>query len=148
MFFRLILSIHNLFRWAVVLALFWALFQAYRGWLGKKPWTANDRRAGMILTIGYDVQFLLGLILSFLSPILATAFSNLGAAMKVPEMRFFAVEHIPMMFVALIVAHVTSVLSRKAPDDILKHRRAALGYSLVAILTVIAIPWFRPFVRF
>lgn len=148
MFFRLILSIHNLFRWAVVLALVWALFQAYRGWLGKKPWTTNDRRAGMFLTIGYDIQFLLGLVLSFLSPIIETAFSNLGAAMKVSDLRFFAVEHIPVMFLALVIAHITSVLSRKAPDDVLKHRRAAIGYSLVAIFTIVAIPWFRPLLPF
>lgn len=148
MFFRLLLSIHNLLRWVMVLALIWALYQAYRGWLGKKPWTANDRRAGMILTIGYDVQFLLGLILSFLSPILAIAFSNLGAAMNVPELRFFAAEHVPMMFLALVIAHITSVFSRKAPDDVQKHRRAALGYSLVAIITIVAIPWFRPLLRF
>lgn len=148
MFFRLILSIHNLFRWAVVLALVWALFQAYRGWLGKKPWTTNDRRAGMFLTIGYDIQFLLGLVLSFLSPIIETAFSNLGAAMKVSDLRFFAVEHIPVMFLALVIAHITSVLSRKVPDDVLKHRRAAIGYSLVAIFTIVAIPWFRPLLPF
>jgi hypothetical protein len=148
MFFRLMLSIHNLFRWAVVLALIWALFQAYRGWLGKKTWTSTDRRAGMFLTIGFDIQFLLGLILSFMSPIIGTAFSNLGAAMKVTELRFFAVEHMPMMFLALVIAHITSAVSRKAPDDVRKHRRTALGYTLVAILTLVAIPWFRPYLRF
>jgi MFS family permease len=142
------LSIHNIFRWVVVLALLWGLVRAYMGWLGKKTWTDSDRRAGMLLTIAYDVQFLLGLILAFISPIIASAFSNLSAAMQLIELRFFAVEHMPMMFLALIVGHVTSVLSRKAEDDTRKHRRAALGYTLVAIITVAAIPWFRPLLRF
>jgi hypothetical protein len=98
----------------------------------------------MMLTIAYDVQFLLGLILAFISPIIESAFSNLNAAMQVNELRFFAVEHMPMMFLALIFGHVTSVLSRKADHDTLKHRYAALGFTLVAIITVAAIPWFRP----
>jgi hypothetical protein len=148
MVFRLMLIIHNIFRWVVVLALIWGLYRAYFGWLGKKSWADSDRRAGMMLTIAYDVQFLLGLILAFISPIIASAFSNLNAAMQVSELRFFAVEHMPMMFLALIFGHVTSVLSRKAGDDTLKHRYAALGYTLVAIITVAAMPWFRPLLRF
>jgi len=148
MFFRWLLSIHSIFRWFVVLTLLWSLFRGYRGWQGKRAWTNLDRRAGMFLTMAYDVQFLFGLILAIISPIVAAAFSNLGAAMQVAELRFFAVEHMPLMLVALIVGHITSALSRKAPDDTIKHRRAALGYTLLALITIVAIPWFRPLLRF
>jgi hypothetical protein len=132
----------------VVLALLWALYRSYRGWLGKKAWVPEDQRAGMLLTIAYDIQFLMGLILAGFSPSISVAFSNLGAAMQVNELRFFAVEHIPMMLIALIASHITSALSRKASDDALKHRRAAVGYTLVAVITAMAIPWFRPMLRF
>ena len=148
MVFRWALGIHNILRWVVVLVLLWGLYRAYAGWLGKKPYIVLDHRAGMILTIAYDIQFLLGLILAFISPIIASAFFNLNAAMQVNELRFFAVEHMPMMFLALIFGHVTSALSRKPDDDTLKHRYAALGYTLVAIITIAAIPWFRPLLRF
>jgi hypothetical protein len=102
----------------------------------------------MLLTIAYDVQFLLGLILAFISPIVASAFANPGAAMQVDELRFITFEHMPMMFVGLVIGHVTSVLARKAERDSLKHRRAAIGFSLVTLLTLLAIPWFRPLLRF
>lgn len=148
MLFRWILIAHNLFRWVVVLLLVWGLYRSYTGWLRKKTWLKADRRAGLLLTIGYDLQFVLGLILAFISPIVASAFSNLNAAMQVRELRFFAVEHMPLMFLALIFGHVTSVLSRKAEEDVLMHRRAALGYTLVAIITLAAMPWFRPLFRF
>ncbi len=148
MFFRWLLVIHNVFRWVVLLALLWGLFRGYRGWRGKNPWVDTDRRVGMLLTISYDVQFLLGLILALISPVISAAFTNFGTAMQVSDYRFFAVEHMPMMLVALIIAHVTSVLARKAPDDALKHRRAALGYTLVLVITALAIPWFRPLLRF
>lgn len=148
MLFRWILIVHNIFRWAVIFALLWGLFRGYRGWLAKREWTAMDKRAGLLLTTSYDIQFLLGLILTFLSPLVAAAFSNLRAAMQVNELRFITVEHILMMFVALIIGHITSALSRKAPDDARKHRRAALGYTLVAVITIAAIPWFRPLLPF
>ena len=148
MFFQWLLVIHNFFRWAVVFTILWGLLRGYRGWLAKRAWTPMDHRAGMLLTIAYDIQFLLGVILAFVSPLVSTAISNMGAAMQVAELRFITVEHIPMMFVALILGHITSALSRKAPDDARKHRRAALGYTLVAVITILAIPWFRPILRF
>lgn len=148
MVFRWILSIHNLLRWIVLLAMAWGILRAYAGWVGRRPWTAADRRAGTLLTVAYDVQFLVGLVLAFLSPIVASAFSNLSAAMQVDDLRFFAVEHMPMMLLALIAGHITSVLARRAADDRIKHRRAALGFTIVALLTILAIPWFRPLLRF
>ena len=148
MAFRLLLSMHNIFRWLVLLALLYGLYRAYVGWLGKKSWGESDRRAGMFLTISYDIEFLLGLILAFISPIVSSAFANLNAAMQVDELRFFAVEHMPLMFIALVFGHITTVSARKADDDALKHRRTALGFTLVLVLTILAIPWFRPLLRF
>jgi hypothetical protein len=147
MFFQWLLILHNIFRWLVLAALAWALLRAYLGWLGKREWKKADRQAGMFLTMGYDIQFLLGLILTFISPIIATALANLSAAMRVNELRFFAVEHIPVMFIALVVGHITSARSRKAQADDRKHRAAAIGFTIVAILTLVAIPWFRPMIR-
>jgi hypothetical protein len=146
--FRLMLSFHNIFRWVVILALAWGLLRAFAGWLGAKPWIDTDRRAGMLLTIAYDMQFLLGLILALISPTMASAFSDLNAAMQVEELRFFAVEHMPLMILALIVGHLTSTFSRKAVEASNKHRRAALGYAIVGVMTIVAMPWFRPWLRF
>jgi hypothetical protein len=80
----------------------------------------------------------------FLSPITRTAFQNFGAAMQVPDVRFFAIEHIFYMFLAVVFVHVGSVLSRKAVESPAKYKRAALWYSLALIVILVGMPWTRP----
>jgi hypothetical protein len=60
------------------------------------------------------------------------------------DMRFFALDHPLEMLAALILAHVGSALSRKAPDDAGRHRRAAILYTLSLAAVLLAVPWSRP----
>jgi cytochrome c biogenesis factor len=147
MFYNLILIVHNWVRWLVLLAGAWALIRAFGGWLGNKPWSPADRQAGMLFGIAVDLQFLLGLLLAFVSPLVAAALGNLGAAMASETLRFFLAEHIPLMLLALIVIHAGSAFARKGSTDRDKHRRAALLYALGALFIVVAIPWWRPLLR-
>lgn len=147
MFYRLMLSAHNLTRWLVVLGAVWALARAYRGWLGNRAWAEADRRAGLAFSIVYDVQMLLGLVLAFVSPLIQAALADLSAAMKVPQLRFIVVEHIPLLLVGLVIVHVTGSQVKRAQDERSKHRRAAIGYSAAMLALLIAIPWWQPLIR-
>jgi len=142
--YQFIISIHNIARWIVIIAAVYALFRAYRGWFGKRSWMDADRKAGMYFSIAFDVQFLLGLILTVVSPLVRSIISSFQNAMTIDELRLI-VEHIPLMLMALILVHVTSVLAKRAEDDVTKHRRAAIGYTLAFIVMILAIPWARPF---
>jgi hypothetical protein len=99
------------------------------------------------------VQFLLGLLMYFaLSPVTAAARANMGAAMKVPELRFFGVEHAATMFIAVTVAHLGRIRAKR------KQARARYRSTLITqifwlLLTLAAIPWpgldiARPLFRF
>ena len=69
-------------------------------------------------------QFVIGLALYlFISPITTAAFGNFGAAMKDRTMRFWAVEHIFAMFVALALAHIGNARARKGATDEAKHKQ-------------------------
>ena len=142
--YQFIISIHNIARWIVIIAAVYALFRAYRGWFGKRSWTDADRKAGLYFSIAFDVQFLLGLILTVVSPLVRSIISSFQNAMTIDELRLI-VEHIPLMLMALILVHVTSVLAKRAGDDVTKHRRAAIGYTLAFTVMILAIPWARPF---
>lgn len=141
--YSIILSIHNLVRWIVILAALYALFRAYRGWIGKNSWAEADRKAGLYFSITFDVEFLLGLILVVVSPFVRSLISNFQNAMTVDEFRMI-LDHIPLMLVALVMIHLTSVFAKRGEDDLSKHRRAAIGYTLAFILMILAIPWTRP----
>ena len=146
--FSVVLSVHSLVRWIVIILAVLVLVRAYGGWLRRRPWTDQDRRVGVFLNSALDTQLLLGLILYFfLSPITRLALQNFGAAMANPILRFFSLEHLVYMLGAIVLAHVGSVVSRRAKTDIEKHRWAAIFYSLAVILILIAIPWSRPLFR-
>jgi uncharacterized membrane protein len=139
-----LLHTHNMFRWLVLIALVLALIFAFIGWAGKKEWTKRDKITGLVLTIFMDIQFLVGLILyAFVSPFTKAAFADFGAAMKNAELRFYAVEHILIMVIALVFVHIGKSKSKKLQEHWKKHRAAAIWFGLALVLVLVGIPWDR-----
>jgi hypothetical protein len=140
-----ILAIHNIIRWVALIAGILAAVMGLIGWFGKKDWTKRDRLLGVIYTSSMDVQLLLGLLLYFVfSPITKGAFNDFGAAMGIPDQRFFAVEHVFTMVVALVFAHLGSMLPKRVDESVAKHRRAAIWFTLSVLIILAGIPWWRP----
>ena len=148
------LTLHSLLRWAVLIFAVVALYRAYSGWLGAKAWSNDDRRWNVFFAHSMTAQFVIGLLLYFvLSPITTGSFADFGAAMKDRVWRFWAVEHIFTMFIALALAHIGNARARKAETDTAKHKAAAIFFTLSIVLTLISIPWSflsygRPLFRF
>jgi hypothetical protein len=142
--FRFALGLHNILRWVVVIAAVWTLVRAYLGWLTNRPWTRRDSAAGRVLTIGFDVQFLVGIFLAVMSPLIQAAIQAPEHIGTSESIRFFAVEHVPVMVAAWIVVHITSVIAKRAEADHERHQRTAIGYTLAAIMLLLATPWWRP----
>lgn len=149
----IILTLHNLTRWAVIIFAILAVGRGFTGWFGKRRFNAADNRAGMLFTSILDLQVLLGLILYFTKGWGSVLINDPATAMGTSSVRFFAVEHIAIMIVAAVLAHIFRGASRKATSDLGKHKRAALGYLLSIALILAAIPWpgietGRPLLRF
>jgi hypothetical protein len=137
-----LLNIHSWLRWAVLLFTLIVIAKSYAGWLGKKDYTSGDNKAGIFYIASMHTQFLIGLILyAFLSPITQAAFANFGAAMKNPELRFFGVEHIFGMVIAVVLAQVGRSTSKKAKDAVTKHKKMAIFATLSLLAILITIPW-------
>jgi hypothetical protein len=154
MLYTIFLITHSILRWLVLIAGAAAVGRAFYGWIAKKDWTQLDDQLGFWYTMILDVQLLVGLVLYvFLSPITQTAFGDFSAAMKDPTLRFFTVEHISVMIIAVILAHVGRVLAKKADEPAKKFRWAAIGFGLALLAILAAIPWpwsaiTRPLFRF
>lgn len=116
-------------------------------------WAEKHERTHVLFTAILDVQILLGLLLYFaLSPITQAALANMGAAMKEPTLRFFGVEHIFTMLIAVIVAHVGRARSKRKQGKA-RFKSVVITQSLWLLLTLAAIPWpgldiARPLFRF
>ena len=70
------------------------------------------------------------------SPRTQAAFADMGAAMKDSILRYFAVEHMLAMLIAVVLIQMGRTLSKKAADDSSKHRKVAI-YTGVALLIIL-----------
>jgi hypothetical protein len=139
--FNLIIqTLYSLARWGLVIIGLIAIFRSFSGWMGKKEFTAADNRAGMLYTMVFDVQLLLGILLYLSKGWFGVLTADFGAAMGAGT-RFFAIEHLLMMILAAAAAHIGRSQARKAAEAVQKHRRAALWYFLSFVLMLAAVPW-------
>jgi len=138
------LHLHNTLRWLLLLTILVTLVKYLSGWFADKPWTKTDNLLGIIFTSLMDSQLLTGLVLYFfLSPVTKLAFSDFGAAMKDSGLRFYAVEHILMMVVAVALVHIGRAKSKKIKVDRKKFKTAAVFFSIALVVILVAIPWSR-----
>jgi len=141
------IQIHHYLSWGVLL---FALLAALRGWTGvifTKRWNGTDVTLATLLTIFADLQLLTGVILyAALSPVTRSAFTDFGAAMSNPAIRFFAVEHIIVMVIAVVIIHIARGKARDAQFKARKHRISAVWYTIALALILTRVPWDKIFV--
>lgn len=140
--------IHSVLRWVVVLTALFAIIRAITGMSFKRTFMDADNRAGMWFTISMDLQLLVGIILYFfLSPTTVMALQNMAATMSIAASRFYAVEHVLIMVLAVIAAHIgRSQHKKKALSAAQKHRRTLIWFVIALLLVLAAIPW--PFLSY
>jgi hypothetical protein len=133
----LINILHSYNRYLVLAALVFVLYRSISGWLGKKAFNNTDNTASLLLLITAHTQLLLGLIQYFgTSGYTKAAFANMGAAMKDPILRYFAVEHITAMLLAIVLIQLGRTFSKKASADLDKHKKLAIYTSIATLIIV------------
>src|SRR5438046_2117002 len=128
--YNFLLHLHSAGRWLVLLLLLFAIFNSMIA--GSRPFIRSDARTGTILVIFADLMFLIGLALWFFGSKGYKMIQAMGmsAAMKNPTVRFFAIEHITMMLIAIILLHIGKAQGKKAISDRAKHTRTLVFYLL------------------
>jgi hypothetical protein len=142
-----VLTVHNYLRWLVVVAAVASVVCAFLGKFRNRPFKPGGRKFGAIYTGLLDLQLLIGIYLYATSPIVKAALANMAVAMKQKELRFFAVEHLTTMLIAVVLAHIGSVRSKRAPNDQAAYSRALFWFLASTIVLFLGIPWWRPLLR-
>ncbi len=142
-----LLTAHSILRWLVIVAGLVAAVHAWRAAAWRSP--ARPSAAGLLFTIFFDLQLLLGLVLYFvLSPITTTALHRFGSSMSSDVVRFWLVEHPFGMIVALVLAHIGRAKSRGGTEDQRRRRQAAIYFTIAVIIILLTMPWpFMPYGR-
>jgi hypothetical protein len=140
--YSILLHVHSIGRWILLLLLVIAIFNSLIA--GKRPYIKSDARTGLFLTIVADIMLLVGLALWYFGPKgyqLIVAAGGMANAMKDPVTRFYGVEHITAMIIAIVLIHIGKAQGKKLITDRAKHRRTVIFYTIALIIILLSIPW-------
>lgn len=145
--YPLLIGIHTILRWSILLSGVVVISACITGIKGRKSFAPLGRITGIVYLSFLDTQFLIGILLSIASPLVQAFLTSPALGMKNHDLRFFAVEHSLTMLIALALAHIGAVKSRKTGDPIRAYKAALTWYALSLILILTGIPWWRPLLR-
>lgn len=131
--------LHSYITYLVLLGLVISLVSALAGLFGNKPFTEKNRKTSLLGLIPAHLQWVIGLILYFVSP-LGMANAS-GAAMKDSVSRLYILEHPLTMIIAVVLITVGYARAKRLQDDKKRFRSIAIFYGLGLILILSRIPW-------
>jgi hypothetical protein len=144
--YPIVLGVHNIVRWLVLAAALWVVIRVWRGWMSRATWTDADSMAIRLFVNVLSLQFVLGVVLYAVSPLVRQGLANMGAAMRDPAIRYFVVEHATVMLIAVALAHIGAGRVRKAGSDSAKFQTASIWFLIVLAAIAAFVPWGRPMV--
>jgi uncharacterized membrane protein len=128
-----LLHTHSYLRYFVLAFLLIVIITSLLGLLNKKSFGAWDNRFSLILLVTTHIQFLAGLILYFVSP-----WVRFGAeTMKVKETRYWTMEHVLGMLIAVVLITIARSTSKRMVTDQAKHKRLFI-FNVIALVIIIA----------
>ena len=121
--------------------LVFTVITAYNGWKNNRSFTQKDKKLALFSLIFSHVQLLIGFVLYMVSPTVQVALSDMGASMKDRILRFWAVEHILAMIIAILVITIGHALAKRAQNDQDKFKKIFWYFLAGLIIIFITIPW-------
>lgn len=128
------LFVHSLLRYGVLLTVAAAGLLHLRGWLAQRPLLNGERNIAVWAVILCHAQLVIGLILYLMN---WSTYTNMGGATG----RFWKMEHIGAMVIAIALVTIGRATSKRAKDERLKQKRIAIFYLIALVLILWAIPW-------
>ena len=108
-----------------------------------KPFTAGDKKTGLFLMIAAHTTLLIGLYQWIVGPWGLKNMENMGmgAAMKDPVARFYGVEHLTGMIIAIVLITIGRGVSKKSIPDRAKHKKTFWFFLVALLIILVSIPW-------
>lgn len=129
--------LHSGLRYVVLLLLILAIITAISGVVGKKTYTEGNRKLNLFTLIAAHIQLVVGIVLYTMSTMVS--FSDMGTVMKTANLRYWTVEHVIMMVLAIVLITVGHSKSKKATNSAAKHKPIAVFYTIALVIIIGAI---------
>jgi len=132
---NILIKSHSGLRWIVLALLVAAIVNAA---MKKKSGTysAGDKKLNLFAMMFLHIQLLIGLALYFNSDKV-----NFDLMFESSMLRFYGLEHVFGMLLAIILATIGYSKSKRADNNNKKHRTIFIAYFFALILIVASIPW-------
>jgi hypothetical protein len=148
-----VLTIHSWLRWVALLLGVAATTNAFRhrADTSERP---RGRWWDTFFMLALDLQVLFGLLLYLgLSPFTREAMTNVGAALRDPALRFWAITHASTMFVSVVAVRAGRVFAMGEKTSAARRNGRYVCFGIAVIAMVVGVPWpglanGRPLFRF
>jgi hypothetical protein len=130
-----LLHAHSGLRWLVLFFLVAAIGMAWRGWSNKSAYPGG--KMPLLALIFTHIQLILGFVLYFISP----KVQFVSGVMKNAQLRFYTVEHISLMLIAIVLITMGYSKAKRQQAAIQGHKTIFNYYVAGLILILVSIPW-------
>jgi len=135
--YLILIHLHSILRWFLLVFLLYSLAVSLWKWKSAGVFSKGDSLAAAITVHLSHLQLLLGFILYFISA--KVMFDK--EAMVSPMVRFFTVEHITIMIIAITCLTIGNIKAKKTSNSTQKAKLIFLWFTAALILILAAIPW-------
>lgn len=137
--YYLVKNLHSLLAYVVLAALIVAVLYVLNAWLKNNKFTPGTKKIVLSVLIATHLQFLIGLIVYFISPLGIANASKETMGNSVG--RLYMLEHPLMMFLAVIFITIGYSKAKRSSDDKKKLKTITIFYTIGLILILSRIPW-------
>ena len=138
-----LLHLHSFLRWVIIVLAVVVIYKSYTGMKSGRPFTSGDKKTGLFLMIAAHTELLIGLYQWFTGQWGLKRIQEVGMkeVMHNGVFRFFAIEHITGMIIAIALITVGRGVSKKNLPDAVKHTKT-FWFILIALVIILAsVPW-------
>jgi heme A synthase len=125
---------HSGLRWVALILLLLAIANAFTS----KTYEKKHRMINLFAMVSVHTQLLIGLIQYFGT---STKVQFIEGWMKNPLLRFYGMEHILLMIIAIVLVTIGHSKSKKGATPEEKFKPIKLWYLIGLLLILAAIPW-------
>ncbi len=133
-FYNILKHTHGGFRYLLLLVVTFAIIRFILGWTKNRNFSVWDKRGALWTLILSHLQLVTGLVLYFISPANYPNELASGPDMKNTVFRYFAVEHLMLMLVAIAVLTVGYSRAKRANQDFKKFKILLWSYAISAAI--------------
>ncbi len=130
--------LHSTLAYVLFAGLIIAFLYVLIAYFQNKPY---NRKMALLGLISAHLQFVVGIIMYFVSPHGYPRFSDFGAAMKDSIQRLYILEHPLVMLIAIVLITVGYSKAKRLESAKKQNATVALFYGIALLLIISRIPW-------